>query len=73
LVVLNTDGINGIKFTESLRKDLKLVQIQDIILAEVKKNNAEVISLVSSQAELLSKMTTIAMSKSEKEIVRHES
>lgn len=70
LVVLNTDGINGIKFTESLRKDLKLVQIQDIILTEVKKNNAEVISLVSSQAELLSKMTTIAMSKSEKEAER---
>ena len=73
LVTLNTDGINGIKLAESLRKDLKLVQLQDMILNEVKKNNTEVINLVMSQADLLSKMTTIAMSKPEKEAFPNES
>jgi hypothetical protein len=46
-----------------IRHDIKLVEVQNLILQEIQKNNKQVIDLVVSQAELLSRMTSAAIKK----------
>ena len=64
LTALNSDVVDSIKVADSLRKDFKLIEMQDAILKEVTSSNVKVLNLVTSQAELLSKMTSIAVKKS---------
>lgn len=46
-----------------IRHDMRLLEMQNSILQEISKNNKQVIDLVLSQAELLSKMTSAAIKK----------
>ena len=46
-----------------VRHDMRLLEMQNLILTEIQKNNKQVIDLVVSQAELLSKMTSAALKK----------
>src|SRR5271168_2942963 len=64
LVIINTVVIDAISVADALKREFRLVQYQNLILEEVKKNNVQVINLITSQAELLSRMTSIAMKKS---------
>lgn len=66
LLLLNSDVLENLKFVELMRKDFKLIEIQDMILLEVKNNNKQVIDLITSQADLLSKMTKLAVNKGDK-------
>lgn len=61
LIISNTYVLDVLLKTYLIREDLKLVAFQDLIFNEIKKNNTQVVNLVVSQAELLSKMTNIAM------------
>lgn len=63
LTALDSDVIESIKIADSLRKDFKLIEVQNAILKEVTTSNTKVLSLITSQAELLSKMTSIAVKK----------
>lgn len=63
LVVFNSNTLESIKFIDSIRRDFKLVEVQNFIASEIKKNNTQVINLITSQADLLSKMTAVAMKK----------
>lgn len=61
LVTLNTFVIDAQSVAEGLKKELRLVQFQSLILDEVKRNNNQVVNLVTSQADLLTKMTSLAV------------
>lgn len=63
LIAFNSNTIDSLKFIDNLRKDFKMIEIQDFILREIKNNNTQVIGLITSQADLLSKMTSIAIKK----------
>lgn len=69
VINISTD-MDFMRSGESLKKDLKLVEYQDLILAELKKSkelNEKAVLLVESQAELLTQMTKIAISKNKQE------
>jgi cytochrome c biogenesis protein CcdA len=63
LLLTNSDVLENLKFVELMRKDFKLIEVQDLILSEVKNNNKQVVDLITSQADLLSKMTKLAVKK----------
>ena len=53
----------SLNFFQAMRKDFKLVEIQNVILNEVKIHNDKVMELMTSQADALTKMTRVAIRK----------
>lgn len=68
LFLVHHEHLIGLNFVNTLRKDLKLVEVQNAILNEVKNNNTKVMELMASQADALSKMTKIAIKKNSEEL-----
>lgn len=61
LIVLNSMLLNGIDFIFHMKEDFKMVEFQNLILSDLKSNNTQVVNLVKNQADLLTKMTAIAV------------
>lgn len=60
LITTIAGTIDNIDYVYEVRKDFQLIDIQNVILSKIELNNKQVISLISSQADLLYKMTDIA-------------
>jgi hypothetical protein len=63
LVIDNSLQLDKICWLEGIIRDMKVVEYQDRILAEVKNNNVQTTKFITEQTDLLIKMTTLAARK----------
>ena len=63
LIIYNTMLLENNIFIENIKRDLKISEVQQLILKETKDGKRQTIDIITSQANLLQKMTNIAINK----------
>jgi hypothetical protein len=63
LITYNTILLEDNIFIESIKRDLRIAEIQQLILKETKEGKKQTIDIITNAANLLQKMTNIAMNK----------
>jgi hypothetical protein len=70
LLLTNHEHLANLNFVQALRKDFKLVHYQTLILNEIKANNDKITAFMTTQADTLAKMTSIAVKKSPEDFTK---
>lgn len=61
IIILDSQKLENFDAVETIKRELKISQLQSQILTELKNNNNQMLSLFTTQAEALQKMTDMAV------------
>jgi hypothetical protein len=63
MVIINNARINTLSFFQSVKQEMSSLKLQGEVLAEIKNANVKTKEFIGAQADMLSKMTDIAVKK----------